>query len=221
MDIATLKAEPREGKGSARARRIRREGRVPCVLYGHGEEVVALSLSKKAVHGLLEAGHHVVSLDLGDRRERALVKEVQYDTLSSGVLHVDFSRVALDETVTLAVDLTPHGEPKAVLADGVLEQPLHEIEVACRADSIPDAIVVEVGHLETNEMIHVKDIVLPEGVTALTDAEAIAFVVHERREAPEEEEVAPAAAEAASAEPEVIRREAKPEGEESEKPEKS
>ena len=210
MELRALKVDPRQSAGSAAARRLRREGKVPSVLYGHGGEVVALSVSAEDMRRVLETGHHLVKLDLGGREESALVKEVQFDTWEKKILHVDFGRVALHETVTVSVEVVSHGTPKSVLAGGVLEQPLHSVELECRADAIPDQIRVEVGELETGDMIHVRDLPLPSGVKALSEPEAIVFVVHEARiveEAPEAEPVKE------TAEPEVIGRAAKPEEE--------
>lgn len=214
MDIHVLRVERREVKGSASVRRLRRQGKVPGILYGHGEEVLMLSLPAEAFHELLETGHHLVTLDVAGKQERALVKEVQFDTWGREILHVDFSRVALDETVTIPVEVAAHGTPKAVLAGAVLEQPLHALDVECKADHIPDQIVVEVADLEPGAMLHVRDLQLPEGVRAIAEPETIVFVL---REAREEEEVEAPAPEATAEEPEVIgRAAAKEEGEEKE-----
>ena len=213
MDIQTLKAKRRPTTGSADARRIRRSGKVPGVLYGHGEEVIPLALTAEAIHELMEIGHHVVALDMDGSRQRALVKEVQFDTWGKRILHVDFSRVALDETVTVTVQIVSHGQPKAVLTDGLLEQPLHSLDVECTAGNIPDEIRVEIGEMEIGDTVHVRDLELPGGVKAVADPEAIVFALKEARAEEAVEEAAPEA-EAAEAEPEVIGRAAKPEDEE-------
>lgn len=217
MDVETLKADPRETKGSAVARRLRRQGKVPAVLYGHRQGVLVLSLSVEPLKEFLDAGHHLVTLDLGGRQERALVKEVQFDAWGQEILHVDFSRVALDETVTVPVGIVGHGTPKATLSGAVLEQPLHTLEVECKADHIPDQIVIEVGDMEMGQMFHVRDLQLPDGVTAAVEPDAIVFVLQEPRG--EEEQEAPAP-EAGAEEPEVIGRVTQEEGEEQE-PEKT
>jgi len=207
MKIEELKAESRTVQGSASARNLRRQGLVPAVLYGHGEEVVMLSLPVEALRSALDSGQRLITLHLGERQERALVKEVQFDTWGREILHVDFSRVALDETVNVSVEVVSHGTPKAALVGGVLEQPLRRVQVACKADAIPDHIRVEVDHLEINDKIQVKDLPLPQGVTILDDPDGIVFIVKETRE--EIAPVAAPAAEAAAAEPEVIGRAAK------------
>jgi len=205
MNIDALTAVRRTAFGSANTRRLRREGKTPAVLYGHGEDVLPLVLHSTEVHAMVESGHHIATLNIEGKPERALVKDVQFDGWQSCVLHVDFARVALDETVSVAVELKTHGQPKAVLAGGVLEQPMHQMHVECKADHIPDAITVEIGHLEMNQMLHVKDLPLPDGIQALDDPDAPVVVIHEPRAGVEEEAPAPAEGEA-QAEPEVIGR---------------
>jgi large subunit ribosomal protein L25 len=207
MKIEELKADPRTTQGSASSRQLRRQGKVPGILYGHGQEVVMLSLPGDALRHTLETGHRLVTLRLGDRQERALVKEVQFDTWGQEILHVDFGRVALDEIVTVEVEVVSHGTPKGALEGGVLEQPLRRVKLACKADAIPDQIRVEVERMDLNDKIQVKDLPVPPGVKITEDPDAIVFIVKETHE--EEVVVAAPAAEAASAEPEVIGRAAK------------
>lgn len=214
MAIETIKAERKDSSGSAEARRLRRRGLVPGVLYGHGEGTVGMALSCADLQKFLDTGHHIITLDLAGEQERALVKDVQYDPWGNELLHVDFTRVSLHEKVTVSVSVISHGTPKTVLTGGILEHPLTQIEVECESDKIPDEIRVEVGHLEPKEMIHVRDVELPDGVTAVTDPDAIVFVVHEARRIEEE---APAEEVAEEAQPEVIGRAAKPEGEDADK----
>ncbi len=214
MRTETVKAERRATTGSASARRLRRDGRVPGVLYGHGEDVVLLTLAAEPIHQLLETGHHLVTLDLDGLQERALMKSVQFDPWGQEILHVDFTRVRLDETVTVSVEIVPHGTPKSVLSGGVLEQPLHTLELECKADTIPDNIRVEVGELDAGEMVHVGDLQLPEGVRAVAEPDAIVFVVQEARA---EEAPAEPVPDKAAEEPEVISRVAKEESDEEKK----
>ena len=207
MKIEELKADPRTTKGSASSRQLRAQGKVPGILYGHGQEVVMLSLPGDALRHALETGRRLVTLRLGDRQERALVKEVQFDTWGQEILHVDFGRVALDETVTVEVEVVSHGTPKGQLSGGVLEQPLRRVSLACKADAIPDQIRVEVEGMDLNDKIQVKDLPVPPGAKITEDPDAIVFIVKETRE--EEVVAAAPAAEAVSTEPEVIGRAAK------------
>jgi large subunit ribosomal protein L25 len=204
MKPEAIKTEERSSSGSSAARRMRCKGKVPGILYGHGEEAVKLALDGKQLADFLQTSHHLVRLQIGERQESALVKEVQYDTWGKEILHADFARVAMDELVTVAVQIIPHGTPKATQAGAVLEQVMHAVEVTCKADEIPDIIRVEVGHLELDGKIFVKDLALPAGVKAAADADDIVFIVQETHE---EAIAAPVAAAegAAAAEPELIR----------------
>jgi large subunit ribosomal protein L25 len=201
MKIEVLKAQTRSTRGSSIARRLRGEGKVPGVLYGHGQEVVKLALGNEEMMQVLNSGHQLVAIEFDGKTERALVKAAQFDTWGKELLHVDFSRVALDELVRVTVEIVSHGTPKGTLAGAVLEQPLRRLEIACRADDIPENIRVEVAEMDVNDRIYVKDLPLPAGVKAMADADAIVFLVQETRE----EVIAPAApTEAGAAEPEVI-----------------
>jgi len=211
MEDMVYSAERRQQTGSQSARRLRRQGKVPAVLYGHGEEVLALALSHESVEHIVTSGHHLVNLDIDGKRERAIIREVQWDSWGREILHIDFGRVALDERVTVEVEIVPHGTPKAVLAGAVLEQPLHSVEVSCQADRIPDEIRVEVGAMEVGQMIHVRDLDFPEGVVPRGDPDQIVFILQEPRG--EEVEAAPEEAAPAPSEPEVIGRPARAAGE--------
>lgn len=207
MDIAVLSAERRTELGSAASRRLRGTGRLPAVLYGHGEEVVSLTVSEEEARDVLDREQHMVTLQVEGADQRALVREVQYDAFGIELLHMDFTRVALDEMVTVSVRVELHGTPKGALEGGVIEQPLAALDIQCRADAIPENFRVEVGELDINDMIHVGDIELPAGVGTSVDPQSVVAVVHPPRHAEEEEEEAPA--EAGTEEPELIGRAAK------------
>jgi large subunit ribosomal protein L25 len=216
MEQQVIKAARREGRGSARSRRLRAGGNVPGVLYGHGKEVVPVSLSAADIQHLIESGVHLVSLDLDGKPESALIKDVQWDTWSRDVIHVDFGRVDLTEEVTVTVPLTSHGTPKEVNAGALLEQAIHDIEVTCTADKIPEEICVEVGEMEIGDAVYVRDLPFPEGVTTEMEADNMVFQLREPRELEEEEEAPPEELLAASEEPEVIGRGGKDEEEDQE-----
>ena len=220
MEQEALKAAKREAIGSSSARRIRNQGMVPAVLYGHGREVVHLALPGDDVTEMIESGHHLVTLDIDGASESALIKQIQWDTWSRDVLHVDFSRVRLDEEVTVSVEIRQHGQPKEVESGAVLEQPLHSIEVICKANAIPDEIVVEVGEMQLGDAIHVRDLPLPPGVKTEIEPDAVVITLQEARGVEEEEaeEAAEALVGEESAEPEVIGKGGKEEEQEGEEP---
>jgi large subunit ribosomal protein L25 len=210
---AQISAQARGELGTRASKRIREAGGLPGVIYGHKESVIPVTLPKKEVVTHLGHGAHLFDLSLDGRSEKVLVKEVQYDHLGSDVLHVDFARVSLDEKVEVTVEIELKGTPKGENDGGVLQQIMNEIEVECLVTDIPELIRHNVSEMALNDVLHVRDLKLPEGVRAIPEGDAIVATVREITETEE----APAA-EAETAEPEVIGR--KPaEGEEAEKPE--
>src|SRR5688500_355787 len=198
---ASVTAKPRSELGSRANKRLRDSGFIPGVIYGHKEAVVPVTLPKKEVAGFLAKGAHVFDIALDGKSEKVLVKEVQYDHLGQELLHVDFARVSLDEKVEVTVPLELKGEPKGEAEGGVLQQIVAELEVECLVTDIPDRIIHNVSEMNVDDALHIKDLKLPPGVRALQDEDLIVAMV----KVIEEEEVAPAA-EAETAEPEVIGR---------------
>lgn len=209
---AQIRAEARGELGSRAVKRLRQTGLLPGVIYGHKEAVLAVKLPKKEVVSHLGRGAHVFDLSLEGRSEKVLVKEVQYDHLGLDVLHIDFARVSLDEKVEVTVPIELKGTPKGEADGGVLQQVLSEIEVECLVTEIPDAIRHNVSEMALDDVLHVKDLSMPQGVRAIPDGDLIVATVKEIVEVEE----APAV-EGEAAEPELIGR--KPaEGEEAAEP---
>lgn len=200
LAVTQLKAEVREAIGTGRARRLRRKGMIPVVLYGHGEDTVHLSVSRHDLQHAIAAGVHVLSLQTAQGVQQVLVKEVQYDALGTDIVHADFARIAMDEAITVQVPVELHG----TLAEaGVINHLLHTMEVRCRADRIPEKLRVEITGHRAGDAIRVSDVAMPEGVTPVPSKETVVVAILAPTEV---EEVAAAAAgpEAAAAEPEVI-----------------
>jgi len=195
-----LQARRREVGGTRAAKRLRRDGALPAVLYGHGEENVPLSLSVDDFSAVLRHGSRVVDLD-GDVKQTALIREVQWGPMGIEPLHVDFTRVSAHESVQVQVALELRGEAPGTKVGGVLEQPVHELEVECRVDAIPDKLRASVNSLELGESLTVADIELPSGVKILA---ADDLVIVQCVEPVAEEELAEA--EAGPVEPELIER---------------
>jgi len=209
-----LVAQKREERGSQAARRLRRQGLIPAVVYGHKEATLSLSLSAEEVENAIRHGVRVVDLQAGGKEEKALIRDVQWDHLGKEILHVDFTRVAVDERIIVTVPLELRGTAPGVTAGGVLDQPIHTLSVECLAISIPDSIRVPIGELQIDGVIHVRDLVLPPGVKAMADPDAI--VVHVTQKMEEPEAAAAPVEVPEQAEPEVIGRPAKTEEEEAE-----
>jgi large subunit ribosomal protein L25 len=213
-ETVQLVTQPREATGSQAARRLRRKGLVPAVVYGHGEATVSIALPAEEVHDAIRHGTHVIDLKTGNDVQTALVKEVQWDHLGKEILHVDFARIAADERIQVTVPLELRGIAPGVTAHGILDQPMHGLEVECLATAIPASIRVNIGELQIGQAIHVRDLQLPPGVTALADPDAIVIHVLAPAAAPEVPAAAPAAEQA---EPEVIGRKPEEGAEEEEK----
>jgi large subunit ribosomal protein L25 len=210
-----LKAEPRTAIGRSAARKLKARGIIPAVVYGGKDKPQPLQVLARDINAILShaAGENIlVELEIaGEKSNRtALVQEIQHSPVGGNILHVDFHAVSMDEKIQAEVPLEPTG-----LADGVknfgglLEQSLRALPIECLPRDLPDRITVDVSALKIGDSIHVRDIRLPNGVTAKVQPDLTAFSVL----APVvEEEPLPVVAEGAVAGPEVIT-EKKPEGE--------
>lgn len=208
-EVVTLEVQPRTGLGTRAARRLRRQGIVPGNIYGHKQEPQAIQVSADAMRNVLHKGARVVDLKVEGKVEKALLSEVQWDTFSQHLIHVDFMRVDPNERVRVKVPVHTRGTAPGVLAGGILEMPHHEVTVECLAVEIPSEIVVKVGDLQVGQFVHVKELTdVPPGVTILDAPDTVlVHIVQPRAEA------APAPVEAAPSEPELIGRKPKEEEE--------
>ena len=205
MASASLSAETRTDKGKGVARKLRAAGRVPGVVYGHAREAQSLSLVARELEKLLSTvatGSTVIELSLGGAVTKTLIREVQRHPFKKQILHVDFQELVAGEKVIVDLPLVYVGTPEGVrLSGALLEQILHSIEVRVDPANIPNHIDVDVTHLAMGHSLHVRDIILPEGLEVLSDEDAtICAVIAPRAvvEATPEEEGA--------AEPELIRK---------------
>jgi large subunit ribosomal protein L25 len=210
-----LKVETRKSFGKRNNVRLRRAGRLPAILYGHGEEPVSLSLLSDQVQASLRHGAKVVDLD-GAASGKALLQDVQWDTFFHQVLHVDLLRVHAGEKVTIDVPIELRGEAIGVREGGIIEHLIHSIEIEVALDVIPEKLHLNIKNLGIDGHLTAKDIIdLPPGATILSDEDAM--IVHCVMLSAEVE--AEAAEEGAAAEPEVISKgkaEEEEEGEEKE-----
>jgi len=208
--ITRISASRRSEQGSTACRRLRRQGLVPANVYGHKQEAIPLSLKEDDIRPIITSGAHVVELDLGGNLEQALIREVQWNTFSTYVHHVDLVRVDANERVRVTVPVQLRGTAPGALAGGLLEQPLHALHVECLAIQIPDFIAVRINTLDVGGEIHVRELTdLPEGVTVLDHADAL--IVHVVKSGAVE--AAPTEAVPGPAEPELIGRAKKDEEE--------
>jgi len=201
VQSAQIHAKPRSELGSKANRRLRDAGLLPGVIYGHKEAVIPVTLPHKEVVSHLSRGAHVFDLNLDGKSEKVLVKEVQYNHLGDQVIHVDFARVSLDEKVKVTVPIELRGTPKGEADGGVLQQIIKALEVECLVTEIPEAVRHNVADMALNDVLHIKDLKVPDGVKVLQDGELIVATV---KEVLEQVEAPPA--EEGAAEPELIGR---------------
>jgi large subunit ribosomal protein L25 len=208
---AKLVVQPRSETGSAACNRLRQRGLVPGNVYGHQINAIPVSVSGDVLKPIILGGIRVVDLELNGTVDKALLREVQWDTFGTSIRHFDFMRVDPNERVKITVPVELKGTAPGALAGGVLEQPLHSITVDCLAYQIPDSIQVRIGSLDIGQAIHVRDLEIPENVHVQNPPDAI--VVHVIQV--QTKEILPIDAAAAAAEPEVIgKKAAEPEAEE-------
>ena len=171
----TLSAESRDRAGKGASRALRKEGRVPAVIYGGNQDPVSIHVEEKALVKALMTGHFfssLVELDLAGAAHTALAKDVAFHPVTDRPLHVDFFRVSKDTKVTVEVpvhfineDLSP-----GLKRGGVLNIVRHEVELACDASHIPETLEIDVTGFDVGESIHISAVKLPEGATpTITD----------------------------------------------------
>ncbi len=174
-DQLSISAEPRERAGKGASRALRREGRVPAVIYGDKKEAVAIHVEARALNKLLGTGHFMNSLiqvEVNGEKTRTLPKDVAFDPVTDRPLHVDFFRLAKGAKVQVDIPVVFINEEASpgLKRGGVMNVVRHELELMCDADHIPDQIEIDVTGLEIGDSIHISDITLPAGSeSAITD----------------------------------------------------
>jgi large subunit ribosomal protein L25 len=167
MEFITIDVAPRETKGKGPARRLRREGRVPAILYGLGRPNRDLSISYDELERFLKTGSRLVELKLGDKTQQALLRDLQYDPLTDDILHIDLVRVDPNTEIEAEVKIEFKGIAKGLAEGGVFEAILSEVVVRATPARLPKLLVVDVTGVALNQAVMVKDLPLPEGVKVL------------------------------------------------------
>jgi large subunit ribosomal protein L25 len=210
MANASLSAQPRATRGKGGSRKLRATGRIPAVVYGHGENTRELSIDARELERLFAQIHRestVIDLRIeGEAEVKALVREVQSHPVKGAILHVDFYQIHAGERITVEVPVVLEGTAAGVRAGGILQHTMNTLEIRCLADQIPDAIRVDVSNLDIGDSVHVSDLALPAGVEAQVDADRSVCSVVPPAVAPAETLAEGAEPVTTVAEPEVIRR---------------
>jgi len=210
----TLNVEIRESRGKRSARRLRKTGKIPGVLYGHGQESISLSVPSDALNTLVTHGSRLVTL-AGAVHESAFIREVQWDTWGTHILHVDLTRVSATEKVEVQVGIELRGEAPGIKEGGMVEHLVHEVQMECPAAAIPEKLSVNINELQLEGSITMAELELPKGATLLGDPTVVVVQCVVPAEVPEEVEAAE------PAEPEVIGAKEEKEEEEEQESKKS
>ena len=202
MEVSVLQARRRAQSGKGVARKIRQQGLIPAVIYGGGENI-PLVLRPQELLKILSAGENTIfQLELeGEETQdrKAIVRDLQMDPIKDTLLHADLYRISMDVEITVSVPVVLEGVSRAVIdVGGVINQLLHEIEIQCLPSLIPHDLRVDVSHLEVGEVLHVRDLMVPQGIQVLANPDEVVASVSVRGA---EEAVAPAAAEGEAAAP--------------------
>ena len=207
MAEVTLEVSKRETTGKEIAKKLRRDGKVPAVVYGGHRDPVAIAVDRKSVSELIQKSEHgirsvfLLKMAGTDQQRHAMIKEVTIDPMTRKMTHIDFVRVIMDEKVKVTVPVHLNGTAIGVKEGGLLDFQLRELHVECLPNAIPDAIEVDVVALGAHDYLRVKDVTAPEGVKIMDDPERVVVgVTHAKVEAVPEAEAA------AVAEPEVIKK---------------
>ena len=188
----TLKISQRTQFGSRKAKRLRRNGQIPSVVYGRGGNELNVTVDEKEFMDTIgySTSSGIIELKMGRKSPvTAIVKDVQWDILTDEPLHVDFLRVSADQIVSIPVHVHLENIPVGVKMGGVLEQALHEIIIKVRAKDIPSVITVDVQELDVGGSLHLSEVTLPEGMVLDMDSDlVVASVVAPSGAKVEEEE---------------------------------
>jgi large subunit ribosomal protein L25 len=231
LEQNTLEAQPREAGTKNQARRVRREGKIPAVVYGASKDAVAVSVDPRHVLRILrsDSGHNTI-FDLtltGGERTKAMIVDWQYEPIKGHLLHIDLKRIAMDKALRVSVPIMLQGTAEGVKTEGgILEQILREVEIECLPGDIPSHIDVDISHLTFGKVLRVTDLPHNPKLKFLSDAnQPVAHVTSVKEEVVVTPEAVAAEAGAVPAEPEVIKKgkaETEEEGEAAaEKPEKA
>jgi|SRR5687768_13630490 len=214
MANAKLSAEPRDGSGKNDNNKLRASGKIPAVVYGHGEQTRSVAVDAHEVELLFSKIHvenTIISLNIGGEKGavKTLVREVQKHPAKGNVLHVDFYQIHAGEMVNIQVPLAFVGASVGVKNGGMLQHTMDELDIRVSSDNIPERFEVDVSELEVGDSIHVSDLKIPAGVEVLDAPErSVCSVIPPQAGIADTvaPEVAAAAAAAPTGEPEVIRR---------------
>jgi large subunit ribosomal protein L25 len=190
-DSTTLELTAREAEGSRSARRMRRDGRVPGVIYGAGEAPQAFSVDARLLRNTLAHAAQVIEVAIDGASTNVLIKDVQRHPVRGEAIHVDLLRVRMDETIhaTVPIEFVGADEAPGVVEGGIFNQELREVNIEALPGDIPDSIQHDVSRLEMNATLTLEVLAAPQGVTLLDDVETVIATITPPTLEPVEEEI--------------------------------
>lgn len=174
---ADLVVETRTKLGSLESKRLRRSGKVPGNVYGHGQPNVAITANEDEITHIVAQKVRVINVTIDGKVDKCLLQDVQWDTFGNYLKHFDVKRIDPNEKVTVEVPVDLRGNAPGMLRGGVMEHGLRHLTVRCLAYMVPDALVGKIGHLDIDQALHVRDIECPEGLEILNNPEAIVIKI--------------------------------------------
>lgn len=185
--MATLKVEKREGKGKYTSFALRKEGRIPAVVYGKSlKENVNISIVLKEFMALLKGGERLIDLDMGGNVMHVLLKAVQHGTYDHEILHADFRAVSENEVIEVVLEIELKGDAVGVANGGMLEHNLHQVSARCLPKDLPENIVVDVSKMDLGDILYAQDLPAIKGVEYVLHGNPAVVSCHEPRGAEEE-----------------------------------
>src|SRR5579872_3867318 len=221
IEQSVLEAQPRESGTKNHARRVRREGKIPAVVYGAGKDSTPVTVDPRHVLRILrsDTGHNTIfDLAMNGEQTKAMIVDWQYEPIKGSLLHIDLKRIAMDKALRVSVPIVLQGVAEGVKTEGgILEHILREVEIECLPADIPSHIDVDISHLTFGKVLRVADLPHNQKIKFLTEAnQPVAHVTSVKEEVVAAPEAVAAEAGAAPAEPEVIKKGKAETGEEGE-----
>ena len=207
----TITAEKRDVFGKNCARRLRKDGLMPAVIYGGSADALPIILNKKDIFRIMKTEtreNTLFKVAVGSDERDAMIKELQINPVTHEVLHADLVRIAMDKLLQVTIPIVPVGEAVGVKIDGGFVDPLtREVEVECLPGDIPESIEIDISHLHLNDSIKVADVTPPPGIRILTDPSTVLVLIGMSRTEEVKAEEVEAEEGAEEKEPEVIKKE--------------
>lgn len=173
-----IDAQVRKDSGTHSAKCVRKEGKIPAIMYGHKKDPVAITINRHNFTEGLHHGHRLMEIKVGSKKENVIVKDIQYDYLGKEIIHADLMRVSVTERVKVNVPIVLKGTAKGAEEGGIVEEHLSVLEIECVVTNIPESITIRVDELDVGDNLHAGEIELPEGVKLLADSDALVVACH-------------------------------------------